>query len=477
MAYVPGYDHDVFISYAHVDNEETLFEGGKSIRWVTILKDELKTRLKGGLGINSVEIWMDREDLPGNESVTASLETAVCNTATMIVILSEGYKNSMWCNKEVRDFVSSAHNEGRLFIVHLQDIPLNDRPKMMQDLNGFIFFGKGGNDPLSPNSELFVNRLVDLKTSLCKKLKELKLQRTLNEDSQEHPLNTVQNSMAVLLAEGSPDLDEDLDSIRRYLDQLGYRVLPDRPYRSSAQEYKEMLDQDLLQAKLFVQLLGPWGTRRTEDFPNGLEALQLDRAKAAKLEILRAYRPDTVDFEKVKNPHRMLLQEPDVMAMDLEEFKSRIKRKLEEVRLRETMTSEGEDLEKPVIIYTNRKDEKSAKTIQRVLSTKSIASIIYFHHEPLIEKAKQLNPAGLILVYGEAAEQTWVRDRVTDFRDMRRCRKPFEPVCALYFDPPEKRDQMLISPLPPFLCDLDSNSGEDAYKEYIGKLVELRAKL
>jgi hypothetical protein len=66
---------------------------------------------------------------------------------------------------------------------------------------------------------------------------------------------------------------------------------------------------------------------------------------------------------------------------------------------------------------------------------------------------------------------------VKDFRDITLIRKPIQPVCALYFDPAEKRNQMLIAPLPEFMCDLDSDSGEDVFKEYIGKLIEVRAKL
>jgi hypothetical protein len=419
---------------------------------------------------------MDEVDLPGNESVTKSLEAAVRNTAIMIAILSEGYKQSMWCNTEAQNFLSTANTDGRLFIVHFQDIPLVERPRVMQDLNGYVFYDKDRSDPFPPNSESFGTSLVDLKKALCKKLKDLNRQRSPKTESQEPPLSIVDNPMAILLAESSRDLYEDMESIKRCLVEQGYRVLPERPYRGGAEEFKEMLDQDLLEAKLFVQLLGPYGTLRTEDFPDGLEALQLDRAKAAKVELLRAYKKETFDFGKVSTSHRKLLQEADVMALDLEEFKARIKKKLEELRLKVTIPAEAEALDKPVMIYTNTKDEKSAIKIQNVLEAKKIESIIYFDSDSLIDKAKLLNPAGLILIYGEAAEKTWVRDRVTDFRDMLRCRKPFEPVCALYFDPPEKRDQMLIAPLPPFLCDLDSKSGEEAYKEYIGKLVEVKTK-
>jgi hypothetical protein len=50
---------------------------------------------------------------------------------------------------------------------------------------------------------------------------------------------------------------------------------------------------DLDQAKLFAQLLGPFGTRRTEDFPAGYEGLQSGWAKASNVPTLRAYERDT----------------------------------------------------------------------------------------------------------------------------------------------------------------------------------------
>ena len=34
MAFVDGYDHDVFISYGHVDNELMNY-GGRELRWVS----------------------------------------------------------------------------------------------------------------------------------------------------------------------------------------------------------------------------------------------------------------------------------------------------------------------------------------------------------------------------------------------------------------------------------------------------------
>ena len=43
MAYVPGYDHDVFVSYAHLDNQG---DGA----WVSTLVRHLDTEIRQRLG-------------------------------------------------------------------------------------------------------------------------------------------------------------------------------------------------------------------------------------------------------------------------------------------------------------------------------------------------------------------------------------------------------------------------------------------
>ena len=54
--YVPGFDHDLFISYAHLDNINS--------EWVNDFEAELTARLAVVLGTR-VEIWRDRKKLNG----------------------------------------------------------------------------------------------------------------------------------------------------------------------------------------------------------------------------------------------------------------------------------------------------------------------------------------------------------------------------------------------------------------------------
>ncbi len=52
MAFVPGYKHDVFVSYAHGDNRE----------WITRFVGRLESELRNKLG-DSADVWLDDSDL------------------------------------------------------------------------------------------------------------------------------------------------------------------------------------------------------------------------------------------------------------------------------------------------------------------------------------------------------------------------------------------------------------------------------
>jgi hypothetical protein len=320
---------------------------------------------------------------------------------------------------------------------------------------------------VNPFSGEYSKELLKLREKLAGKLTEM--QQT--PDPGEEEGNAAAPSPAILLAEGTPDLDDARDALATYVEKLCYRVLPARLYHRGAQEFEEMLDQDLAQTKLFVQLLGPFGTRRTEDFPEGYEGLQLERAQAANVSVLRAYERDTVDFDKIKNePHRRFLEASDVMALDLEEIKAAIKVKLEELALRESKPAAPHTGDKPVLIHVLGDDDlTSAFQIRDRLVAQNLTYEIVDEDESLEELAKIRDYAGLVLVYGEQSSGKWIKKQMRTFMDLRLAKQPVEPACALYFDPPEKRNQLLASP-PPFFRLIDSTSGEPEFQQFIDEL-------
>lgn len=466
MAFVPGYDHDVFISYAHVDNEPLNYNG-RDLRWVTSFKEQLQKLVDQQLGrINASRVWMDIKDLPGNELVTPTLEGAVRKTATLIVILSKGYLKSEWCQREMREFVELNKSQDRLFILHLADIPFEARPEEIRDLNGFRFYDPEEKDQLNPDSAAFRHELRKLKTSLAGKLEAMHQVP----DSIVEVEETITPLPAVLLAEGAPDLEVERDALRTYVKSLGYRVLPLKPYRRGAQDFQEMLDQDLAESKLFIQLLGQYVTPQTDDLPGGYGGLQLERAKAAMIPALRSYGRDTVNFEKITSEfYRGFLQAEDVMALDLEQFKIEIKRRLDELVLLDRMQGAVGSKDSPVFINARSEDVETAFHIRNRLENQNLPYEIIQEDEPLEAMAKTSSPAGLVLVYGEKSPGKWIKQQMDAFRTMALSMRPVDLLCALYFDPPEKRKELLRSP-PTFFRMIDSKSGESEFVKSINDL-------
>jgi hypothetical protein len=474
MAYVTGFEQDIFISYAQVDNTPE-HRNGREVRWVSYLKDQLQKRVDQKLGrIGATEIWMDLEDLAGNQAVTPAIERVIRKTAALVVVLSDGYLNSMWCQREVRAFVESAGADGRLFVVHLAEIPLDQRPEEIRDLIGFNFFDKELRAELDPFGAEYSRELLKLREKLAGKLAEMK-QTPVRAEAKNGATPPVAPAPAVFLAEGTPDLDDGRDALATFVEKLGYQVLPARLYPRGAREFAAMLDQDLARSKLFIQLLGQFGTRRTEDFPDGYEGVQWARANVASVPTLRAYERGTVEFKSIRNDsHRGFLGASDVMALDLEEFKSAIKVKLEEIALREAKPSAPQSADKPVLIHVLGSDLGAAFQIRDRLAAQGLAFEIVDESESLEELAKIRDYSGLVLVYGEKSEGKWIKQRMRTFMDLRLSKQPVEPACVLYFDPPEKRLQLLASP-PPFFRTLDSRSPEPEFRRFVEELRSLGA--
>jgi hypothetical protein len=97
MAFVPNYDHDVFVSYAHIDNQ------GETA-WVSTLLRHLDTDLRQRLGTKDLRIWID-EDLSGNRPLTPEIMRSIQRSATLLVVMSSGYLTSEWCARERNAFL------------------------------------------------------------------------------------------------------------------------------------------------------------------------------------------------------------------------------------------------------------------------------------------------------------------------------------------------------------------------------------
>src|SRR5512134_3241614 len=96
------FEYDLFISYAHRDNQPV--PGINKPGWVQILYACVKRELGFRLG-RDPSLWMDSADLRHGEAVSKQLIEKVQKSRALLIILSRSYLNSEWCRKERNEFL------------------------------------------------------------------------------------------------------------------------------------------------------------------------------------------------------------------------------------------------------------------------------------------------------------------------------------------------------------------------------------
>src|SRR5262245_58674316 len=96
---MPTFEHDLFISYAHIDNEPL---HDRLPGWVELLHKRLGIRLAQLLGRES-RIWRDSR-LTRTDPFPPELLDQLSRAALLVSVLSPRYVNSDWCLRELNEF-------------------------------------------------------------------------------------------------------------------------------------------------------------------------------------------------------------------------------------------------------------------------------------------------------------------------------------------------------------------------------------
>jgi hypothetical protein len=121
-----------------------------------------------------------------------------------------------------------------------------------------------------------------------------------------------ENTPTVCLAKATPDLRKARDTVANYLTSAKLNVLPAKPYSADPSKFLPALEADLVQADVFVQILGATYADRTEELPKGEELAQFQRAQKSGKVILQ-WRDKSVDLDAIDDPpHRELVGGADV---------------------------------------------------------------------------------------------------------------------------------------------------------------------
>jgi hypothetical protein len=238
MAYVPSFQNDVFLSYAHGDNE-----GG----WVDVFHERLKMRLRELLGVPPT-IWRDERRLGGDADFPAEIHRQVASAAVLLAIVSPSYLGSKFCRLERQAFSQSADLQGGIKVgTKFRIIKVVKTPKegdqhrlFLKDALGFEFFRSTGEhdfDEFVPGDREFDSEVDRLALRLRDLLRDMRNER-----------------QAIYVAEPPAELESTWELVRKELAAKGYSVVPlDRLDEFFAEE---ALLAELRPAVLTVHLLG-----------------------------------------------------------------------------------------------------------------------------------------------------------------------------------------------------------------------------
>jgi TIR domain len=145
MAVVPGHTSDLFISYAHFDNNDA---------WVTQFFDQLhKDLTRKVVDQRSLSIIFDRSEIRGCGVLSADIAEKVRGSAFFLFLLSQSSIQSDWCFEEFELFHSTRADAGqRVFIVELDNLlnnatflkALKPHPKRSTILKKIISYKRRG---------------------------------------------------------------------------------------------------------------------------------------------------------------------------------------------------------------------------------------------------------------------------------------------------------------------------------------------
>jgi hypothetical protein len=274
---------DVFISYAHEDNESPPYP---TKGWVERFYDALKARLSALRREENTSVWLDKSGrVSGATVLTPAIKSQLAQTGVLVTILSPAYRGSDWCADELRFFRDAAIKDGGMSVAtrdsqisrvfKILKVPINVpvRPEdfrtgipEVDESPGYVFFDSSAlelDPPLGENNFGIdflraVSRVAADINSVLQALATAKPASSPSTSASQgaaYPQGDKKSGPIVYLADTSSDVADYRDRLRQELEQFGATVLPATqqfPGPSYADQVKSQLDG----ARLSIHLIG-----------------------------------------------------------------------------------------------------------------------------------------------------------------------------------------------------------------------------
>jgi hypothetical protein len=439
MSYVKNCENDLFISYAHID-DESMFPKEKG--WIEVFHRALEVRLAQLLG-ERPNVWRDPE-LRGNEYFEAVLKNKLLTTALLLSVVTPRYLQSAWCLREVEEFCHGAEKSGglrfqdkaRLLKVVKTEVPLKDLPEPLQPLLGYEFYtlDQAKRQPryfrLPPTEgDEFYQACLDKLEDLAYDIK-MTLEALRSIAAQGGTAQAVDPTRAIYVAETISELRPHCDQLRRELRQHGFMVFPCEASPENGPRYREFVATQLRQATLSVHLLGNLYGATLEGVDHSAVEIQIEQAgliaqsgglrrvlwlpdDLAPTEERQQRFVDALQHEAADQPNTELLK------TSIENLKTYLLRKLAEASQPQVR---GKPAEAPLLIYLihDRADSQAVDPIrQHLMSVGHEVKPSYFEGDE--KELREYHQENLVqcdatLIYYGTTNELWVQRKLSDLR-------------------------------------------------------------
>jgi len=239
MAFIPGYQHDCFLSYDHRD-----------AAWVSAFRKRLTEVMNRDLGIES-QVWQDKDHIRTGQDFPAVLESAIRASTAFVAVLSRSYQqNPEYCGKELAAFLKESENAsletggyGRLLKV--VRYPWHDDAHLGFHKNyQFIPFFKrdqdtGYVDEFKPSSAPFQKAIEKLSQDILKLFEAI-----------------LRGMDKIFVARPTPGAAEERNAIAREIRAAGYALSPP-PLGAIPEVDIDNFKNYINEARATVHVLGP----------------------------------------------------------------------------------------------------------------------------------------------------------------------------------------------------------------------------
>lgn len=480
MGFLPGFEEDVFISYAHNDDDQY---GREKKGWVAQLHADLEERVKYYLG-QPPRLWRDSE-IRSNDDFNNKIKDRLPKTATFLSVISHNFLQRPWCQKELELFFTNAEqtigiqvgDKRRIFKAEKYSIPRKTLPPQLDGMGIYKFYGI---DPEPPNNvhefrpslgegqwKLYFEQMDTLAQDIATTLRLM-----LQQSQSAAPVLPLGET--VYLAETTLDQEEARNRIRKDLQDRKITVLPpgDLPYRGP--QFEEQVREYLSRSALSIHILGkeygfvPEGRLRPHTWLQHDLAMEFGKQNPDFTRIVWLPRDVATsderqrDFIQYLKNDTAVQQGAEILQDRLEDLKTEVLRELDGMEKKREARSRAK-LNPITTAPVVTAEAQDPRTIYLICDPQDLESphfeglnsyLFDQGYEPLKstpsddpEEARRMHEDHLqlcdsYLIYYGAAPEPWVSAKLTDFLKFRSKRETPVVAKAVYVAPPSSPSKL-----------------------------------